>query len=330
MKKGLIKILSLALVLMMFFVGGLTACSTAGESQGLSFELNEDGASYTVTGVGTFKGNQLVIPAMHEDLPVTGVSRGAFESSADLKSIVVPEGVKTIGWDAFSLCTNVTQIELPSTLEEIGVNKTFIGEKTIYGAILSGCYALKEIKVSENNPLYKTVDGSLYSKDGKTLIQYAHGRDNKEFTVPAGVENIRKEAFAKGDKLEKIIFGEDIKFVGNRAFHSSALVSVEFQKTNTYIDIGAFMLCPNLINVTLPNITEISEDMFGGCDSLETITIPESVNKIGAYAFEGCEKLLSINYKGTISKWKSMSKGNGWNDEVPATIVICSDGSFNI
>ena len=76
-------------------------------------------------------------------------------------------------------CEN-TRIEIPSTYEGIAV--TSIEE----GAFLD-CIALTSISVDENNTVYKSIDGNLYSKDGKTLVQYAVGKQDKSFVIPDSV-----------------------------------------------------------------------------------------------------------------------------------------------
>ena len=58
-----------------------------------------------------------------------------------------------------------------------------------------GCLNLKNITVNQNNIDYKDIDGNLYSKDGKTLVQYVFGRKETSFVIPNHVECIGKVAF---------------------------------------------------------------------------------------------------------------------------------------
>jgi len=48
------------------------------------------------------------------------------------------------------------------------------------------------------------------------------------------------------------------------------------------------------------------------------------------YAFFGCNSLISISYTGTKAQYNSISKGNEWNRNVPATVVHCADGDTPI
>lgn len=94
--------------------------------------------------------------------------------------------------------------------------------------------------------------------------------------------------------------------------------------------------CKNLVYApTIPNtIKHISVRSFEGCENLEYLTIPTSVEAIDNTAFSDCSKLTSINYEGTIAQWMAITvnKDNGypWYDDSAITQVICSDGILRI
>jgi hypothetical protein len=54
------------------------------------------------------------------------------------------------------------------------------------------------------------------------------------------------------------------------------------------------------------------------------------VTYIGARAFYECSSLTSITFEGTVVEWNAISKSDSWNDQVPATEVICSDGTVSL
>ena len=70
----------------------------------------------------------------------------------------------------------------------------------------------------------------------------------------------------------------------------------------------------------------IGQSAFYGCVFI-SITIPNSVTYIGDFAFARCTKLTSITFQGTKEEWNAISKGVSWKTGVPATEVICTDGS---
>ena len=69
---------------------------------------------------------------------------------------------------------------------------------------------------------------------------------------------------------------------------------------------------------------------FSNCTSLTSVTIPDSVTRIGVYAFNNCTSLTSINFEGTVKQWNAIEFGDDWNDYVPATEVVCTDGTVKI
>ena len=102
------------------------------------------------------------------------------------------------------------------------------------------------IDVDINNPMYTSIDGNLYSKDGKTLVRYAIGKEETEFIVPDGVEKIGRSAFA-GASIEKITIPNGVTSIETWAFESCKnLKDVSIPDSINYIGSGAFRDCPNI------------------------------------------------------------------------------------
>ena len=87
-------------------------------SEGLTFELNDDGESYCVTGIDEWADTDVVIPGVYNDLPVTSIGGSAFEGCGSLTSIEIPKGVTSIGYWAFENCSNLTDITFNGTMEQ--------------------------------------------------------------------------------------------------------------------------------------------------------------------------------------------------------------------
>jgi hypothetical protein len=150
-------------------------------------------------------------------------------------------------------------------------------------------------------------------------------------TLRENTVGILEGAFSNANQLIEIILPDSVMYIGKYAFlNCERLTFVTFGKNSKLTSIGdnAFEGCNSLINISLPDdVKSIGSYAFYNCSSLTSITMPNSVTSIGYYAFSGCSSFTSITFDGTVEQWKAISLGMFWNDNVPATKVICSDGT---
>ena len=299
--------------------GYCTVCDLpVASTEGIVYEISEDGTYAKVTGY-TGDSIRVIIADTYKNVPVTLISAEAFHRSA-LTSIVIPESVKEIGDRAFDDCENLTKINIPASIEKIGF-RTFVD-----------CVSLTEIKVDEKNAVYKDIDGILYTKDGKTLVSYALGKEDISFTVPFGVEIIANGAFSCSQSLTSIEFSDTVTTIETNAFDGCVNLSdITFGKSLTKVGRFAFSDCSTelyttyengiyvgangnpfaiLIEVTDKNLDSyainentliIADDIFYDCARLESIVIPERVVAIGNASFYGCTRLVEIYIPDSIA-----------------------------
>lgn len=149
--------------------------------------------------------------------------------------------------------------------------------------------------------------------------------------IPDSVTEIGTMAFANCHKLTDITIPESVTSIGERAFlWCFSLNSVTIPNSVTTVGKRAFSGC-GLTSITIPDsVTSIGEGTFLDCESLEEVVIGNSVTSIGGEAFCRCEMLTDIRFRGTIAQWKKIELGDGWNNDIPAKVVHCTDGDVEI
>ena len=238
---------------------------------------------------------------------VTSIGNAAFWNCTSLTEINIPDSVTTIGYSAFSNCDSLTSVT-------IGDSVTSIGEGAFYN-----CTSLTSIEVDGNNTAYKSIDGNLYTKDGKTLVQYAIGKTATTFTVLDSVTSIGEDAFLNCDSLTSVVIADNVTSIGNSAFaYCDGLTSVTIGDSVTSIGEDAFYYCTGLTSVTIgDSVTSIGDSAFSSCYSLTSIVIPDSVTSIGDSAFSSCYRLtIYCEAESEPSGWDS-----NWNNYSNCPVV---------
>ncbi len=292
--------------------GLCTSCSKK-ISVGLEYTRIGDvvGGYYRVTGIGSCWDIDIVIPEEHNGLPVREISSYAFQDQINFRSITIPDSITSIGQDAFSGC---------SSLESVYITD-----------IAAWC-----------NISFAGVAFNYY------FNLYVNGELANNIEIPDGVTIIGDFAFYACGGLTNIIIPDSVIRIGTKAFAYTGLTNILIPNSTTYISYGIFCGCSSLESITLPDVddiyggslgalfthslqfsrnyqvpdtlktvvltsgTRIDDEMFQDCTSLESITIPSSVNEIEKDAFKGCSNLHTVHID-DLTAWCRISFGNRWS-----------------
>ncbi len=169
--------------------------------------------------------------------------------------------VVEIGNEAFAL-SDAECVRIPASVTKISLD-------ALYAYV-----ALENIFVDEGNPVYKSIDGVLYSKDGESLIRYAKAKKNTSFDIPDGVVEIGDFAFFGSKNLISVTIPGSVTKIGEWAFSFSGLKTANIPNGVKTIDNCAFNGCKNLEQVYISaNVIHIGERPFDGCWSLRSICV---------------------------------------------------------
>ena len=137
--------------------------------------------------------------------------------------------------------------------------------------------SLKEIRVSSSNTAFKTIDGVLYSKDGKTLVWYPGKREATSYTVVSGTETIGEHAFNDASVLTSLTICYGVKTMKKRCLEFCSNITT-LSLPSTLTTLGDYSIwCYRLKNLTLPaGLTTIGKNFLEGCENLETISVNSS------------------------------------------------------
>lgn len=237
----------------------------------------------------------------------------------DAEQVTVPDGITTVGEEAFSGLTGLTSVTLPESVTRIG------------SGAFAGCTALSRIDLpqalAEIGPAafdqtpWKSAQGDFLLQGGRLL---AYLGQEQEVAVPEGVSAIGPYAFSHFSPITAVSLPETLREIGPHAFDScgflteidlpdgltsigaqaffgcSSLTSVTLPDSVAELGAGAFLSCLGLTQVTLSQgLTEIPEQAFTSAYSLTEVTIPEGVSSIGRMAFFNCSALADVTALGT-------------------------------
>ncbi len=201
-------------------------------------------AGFTSIGASAFSGcAQLAAPAFPSSLVTIGGS--AFSNCSGMTALSLPDGLRSIGARAFSGC-GLPGVSIPASVVSIGDN-AFSGT------------AFTSFSVDEGNEYYQSVDGVLFSKDGRTLVRFPQARTGS-YTVPAGTETLGAGAFSSSS-LSELSIPEGVTSLGSEAFSFCLLTALPLPESLRSIGSYAFSYS-RLASITLPaEITRLGRVM---------------------------------------------------------------------
>ena len=266
--------------------------------------VNIEGMNYPVTAIGNeaFSGCYTL---QNITLPegLQSISEWAFSNCSALQSITLPGSLRTIDRFAFSY-TSLQSITIPENVESIGTRA------------FQYCDALQSITCLGETPA-SLGDGVFYSLNLSTNYPDLNRYATEKLHVPQGAEAAYYAAkewryFAPKAEVDGVTYALDpyshaaaVLFWPKDATSAAIPSAISYEGCTYTVDvigIGAFRGCRNLQTVDIPQgVTHIGYQAFQYCP-FQSINIPEGVAEIGLYAFGACPTLQSVTIPSTLQR----------------------------
>ena len=315
MKKVISLFLSLAMLLSIVSVVDFSAFAyvkTGKCGTNVTYSLDTETGVLTISGTGYMKDysgknspfyyNSSVKSVIIEN-GVTSIGNQAFYGCASLTSITIPDSVTSIGEYAFYGCTSLASITIPNSVTSI-----------CYSAF-SGCTSLTSVTIPDS--VTSIGHSAFYNCTGLTSV-----------TIPNSVTSIGQEAFFNCSNLKSVNYNgtkaqwKSISCYGNVSqiikctdgiyANSNTIIvdSVKYRLNDDYTaQVISYSGTPENITILESvtyegltfKVTSIGSSAFSNCTSLTSVTIPNSVTTIGYDAFNGCSKLKKIEIPDSVT-----------------------------
>ena len=219
---------------------------------------------------GTDDYREIVAPVDDDDICCNldwGMGDREWLEGQRVRRIVLPDSLRVLGGEAMVIL-EAEELFLSPGIRYVGAGAFYVvtlGRMVIPAGydceIPDGEYStIGAYVVEEGNPRYRSIDGVLFSADGKTLLRYPNGRKATHYDVPRGVTEIADRAF-QDDQAELAL--------------QTISLPIGLRRIGEY----AFADCVRLQSLTVPlTVTDLAPNAFACCVSLERLSLPPGLS----------------------------------------------------
>jgi len=342
-------------ILLFVLLGIITICTAraqSGTTGNLTWRIEND--TLTISGVGAMPNYSVVWVG---GTTITNAPWGEFRNSFAV--LVIKEGVTSIGNFAFTGCTKITTVSIPSSVVTIGTHAfrdcssivvvynfrttpQSITNMEFNGANLSvvNLFVPEEAALAYRTAVgwrdfgfvnnervtgvltWNIANGTLTISGTGEMPNYSATGIPAITTAPWGVYR---------NSFGVVVIEDGVTSIGSQAFRGTNLVSVSIPNSVTRFGTGAFMRS-GLTSITIPDgVITIGDDVFYDCTRLTSVDFGNSVTTIGSRAFMGCTRLTSAtipNSVTTIGEWAFRDCTNLTTVSIPNSVTTIERGAF--
>lgn len=295
-----------------------------------NYMINDDGETVTITGFSDeayVNGiTELNLPSSiiynGIDYPITIIGEGAFYRCSNLTgSLIIPNSVKKIDYNAFRGCDGFSGLFIPQSVEVLngnpfefsGPSSIVVDPNNMHYDSRNDCNAIVE---TNTNILIKGCQNTIIPSTVTSIGGWAFSgcKDMITISIPNSITSIGQAAFGYCDHMTSIYIPNSVDTIGVYAFYAcSSLEQIIVDAGNSYYDsrnnCNAIMrsssneLIAGCKNTIIPNNTySICNGAFWNCTGLTgSLILPNSVKIIGDLAFNNCRNITSLQLSDSIN-----------------------------
>ena len=217
-----------------------------------------------------------------------------------LVSVYMSNAITTINYRAFFVCSNLTSLNIPSSLININTD----------GGLFYGCTSLTSISVDPDNTAYASINGVLFNKTITSLLAYPAGKSETNYSVPSSVTNIGQWSFVSNVNLQIIILPNIVTSIGVGAFSYTNLTSLKIPSSLRSIGTDAFFSTKNPMiyaidqtnNSSLVNMINSTEGVYINLANVKNLFTKTQILSAGYLPYDlrvvgySAADLISFNY----------------------------------
>ena len=278
---------------------------------------NYDSPQYQRNNIMPWYPNRSEIRSLIVEEGVTTIGDHAFFGCANLQSVTIAEGVTRIGEKAFCKCDALVELTIPESMESVGAS-AFADCGNLTTVTYGGSRVQWNMLAYGHNALV----AATTTCEGNGSVGGSCGVDVTWVLTNEGVLTISGEGAMSNYDSPKYQRNNIMPWYPTRG----EIRQVVIEAGVTTIGEHAFFACANLRNVTIADgVTSIGASAFCDCGSLTEVTIPESVTSLGGSAFAGCGNLATVTYGGSRVQWNMLTYGH--SELIKATTTCEGNGS---
>lgn len=275
----------------------------------------------------------------------------------DVQEIQIPSDVTTLRENAFVNYPFVTTLTIPdtvTTIEENAIGSNIFTTINLGASVQSigeglfiDCQNLVSINVSERNNYFKSVDGVLYTKEGK-IVAYPYGKKETSYTIEEGTTIIGTKTFNNNHEISELTVPTSLRIIEKDALRDSYIDDIYYSGTmfdwlkinkgDCWAEDTSFTVhfsdesTIDYSDGEIDQVIDYSDSVIKWLEQKATINFSDTDNYYVScdnanvyYNFDG--SILKIEFNGNLDDWSTETSNTTFGSDAWFT-VACSDGEL--